>query len=140
MRWLFEIDQCGLLLKKRCAFQSRCNRFPCQTTSNFQTTNRRLQFLYFCCCCCCLQTFQLFCSMSIVKPLLLSVIYQRVILKSCDVSFQLPHLPEAALQITTSVSSSPSQNQLSISIVLYGTSRIVIKCNFRLPCQFFSSS
>ena len=76
----------------------------------FQTTNRRLQFLYFCCCCCChrscrrcLQKFQLFCSMSIVKPLLLSVIYQRVIVKSFDASFQLPFLPEAALQIIVSV-------------------------------------
>ena len=87
-----------------------------------------------------LPAFQLFCSMTAAISLLLSVVYQRVIVKSCDVCFQLPHLPKAALETIISVFFSPSQNQLSISRVLYGTCRIVIKCNFCLPCQFFSSS
>ena len=50
-----------------------------------------------------LPPFQLFCSMTAAISLLLSVVYQRVIVKSCDVCFQLPHLPEAALETIISV-------------------------------------
>ena len=76
-----------------------------EAIENFQTTSRRLQFLCFCfvVVVVVLHGFQFFCSMTAAISLLLSVVYQRVIVKSCDVYFQLPHLPEAALETIISV-------------------------------------